>query len=102
MRNALAYASKTQRRSVSAWVSTPFAQDYAGAACKQWREVADQARLRVPKLAPRGHCSYTTYGARSSDKYIGERNRTGWSFFANVQRKALNPAAQRISFLLGW
>ncbi len=51
MRNALAYAGKTQRRLVSAWVGTAFAQDDATAACKQWREVADQARPRVPKLA---------------------------------------------------
>jgi putative transposase len=51
MRNALAYAGKTQRRIVSAWVGTAFAQDDAAAARKQWREVADQARPRVPKLA---------------------------------------------------
>jgi transposase-like protein len=51
MRNALAYAGKTQRRLVSAWVGTAFAQDDAAAARKQWREVADQARPRVPKLA---------------------------------------------------
>jgi len=41
----------TQRRIVSAWVDTAFAQDDAAAARKQWREVADQARPRVPKLA---------------------------------------------------
>jgi putative transposase len=51
MRNALAYAGKTQRRIVSAWIGTAFAQDDAGAAGKQCREVADQARPRVPKLA---------------------------------------------------
>jgi transposase-like protein len=51
MRNALAYAGKTQRRIVSAWIGTAFAQDTAAAAKKQWREVADQARPRVPKLA---------------------------------------------------
>ena len=51
MRNALAYAGKTQRRIVSAWVGTAFAQDDAAAARKQWREVADQVRPRVPKLA---------------------------------------------------
>jgi putative transposase len=51
MRNALAYAGKTQRRIVSAWIGTAFAQDDAAAAKKQWREVADQARPRVPKLA---------------------------------------------------
>src|SRR6266513_6218603 len=51
MRNALAYASKTQRRIVSAWIGTAFAQDDATAERKQWREVADQARPRVLKLA---------------------------------------------------
>ena len=51
MRNALAHAGKTQRRVVSAWVGTAFAQDDAEAARKQWREVADQARPRVPKLS---------------------------------------------------
>jgi transposase-like protein len=51
MRNALAYAGKTQRRIVSAWVGTAFAQDDAASARRQWREVADQARPRVPKLA---------------------------------------------------
>ena len=47
MQNALAYAGKSQRRIVSAWVGTAFAQDDAAAARKQWREVADQARLRM-------------------------------------------------------
>jgi len=51
MRNALAYAGKSQRRIVSAWVGTAFAQDDAAAARKQWRQVADQARPRLPKLA---------------------------------------------------
>lgn len=51
MRNTLAYAGKTQRRIASAWVGTAFAQDDAAAARKQWREVADQARPRLPKLA---------------------------------------------------
>lgn len=50
MRNALAYAGKTQHRIVSAWVGTTFAQDDAEAARKRWREVAGQARPRVPKL----------------------------------------------------
>jgi len=51
MRNAMAYAGKTQRRIVAAWIGTAFAQDDAGAARKQWRQVADQARPRVSKLA---------------------------------------------------
>lgn len=51
MRNALAYAGKTQKRVVSAWVGTAFAQDDAASAHKQWRNVADQMRPRLPKLA---------------------------------------------------
>jgi putative transposase len=51
MRNAMAHAGKTQRRIVSAWVGTAFAQDDAQAARKQWRDVADQLRPRVSKLA---------------------------------------------------
>jgi transposase-like protein len=51
MRNAMAHAGKTQRRIVSAWVGTAFAQDDAASASKQWRQVADQLRPRVSKLA---------------------------------------------------
>src|SRR6516165_5022528 len=51
MRNAMAYAGKTQRRVVSAWVGIAFAQDDVEAARKQWRQVADQLRPRVSKLA---------------------------------------------------
>ena len=51
MRSALAHAGKTQRRIVSAWIGTAFAQDDAAAARKQWREVADQVRPGVPRLA---------------------------------------------------
>jgi putative transposase len=50
-RNAMAHAGKTQRRIVSAWIGTAFAQDDAAAARTQWRQVADQARPRLPKLA---------------------------------------------------
>ena len=39
------------RRIVSAWIGTAFAQDDGAATRKQWREVADQARPREPKLA---------------------------------------------------
>ena len=42
---------QSQRRIVAAWIGTAVAQDDAAAARKQWREVADQARPRVPKLA---------------------------------------------------
>src|SRR6201989_635810 len=42
MRNALAFANKTQRRMVSAAIGTIFAQETADAARTQWRTVADQ------------------------------------------------------------
>jgi len=51
MRNAIAHAGKTQRRIVSAWIGTAFAQDDAAAAHAQWRTVADQLRPKVPRLA---------------------------------------------------
>ena len=51
MRNALAHAGKTQRRVVSAFIGTAFVQDDADAARMQWRQVADQLRIKVPKLA---------------------------------------------------
>jgi putative transposase len=44
-------AHSFSRHHVSAWVGTAFAQDDAGAARKQWRQVADQLRPRVSKLA---------------------------------------------------
>ena len=55
MRNALVHAGKTQRRIVSAWIGTAFAQDDAAAARKQWREVADQVRPRVRNAALMDH-----------------------------------------------
>jgi putative transposase len=51
MRNALAHAGKQGRRVVSAFIGTAFAQDDAEAARTQWRQVADQLRPRVKKLA---------------------------------------------------
>jgi putative transposase len=51
MRNALAHASKNGRRVVSAFIATAFAQGSADAASKQWRQVADQLRAKLPKLA---------------------------------------------------
>jgi transposase-like protein len=51
MRTALAHAGKTQRRIVSAWIGTAFAEADAPAAHAQWRRVADQIRPKVPKLA---------------------------------------------------
>lgn len=51
MRNALAYAGRQGRRVVAAFIGTAFVQDDAEAASKQWRQVADQLRPKVPKLA---------------------------------------------------
>jgi transposase-like protein len=51
MRNATAHAGKTQRRLVSAWIGTAFAEADAPAAHAQWRRVADQLRPKVPRLA---------------------------------------------------
>ena len=51
MRNALAHASKNGRRVVSAFIATAFAQTTADAAGKQWRNVANQLRAKLPRLA---------------------------------------------------
>jgi transposase-like protein len=51
MRNVLAHAGKQGRRVVSAFIATAFAQDNAKAAHAQWRQVADQLRPKLPKLA---------------------------------------------------
>ncbi len=51
MRNALAHAGRSGRRVVSAFIATAFAQDTPEAASQQWRNVADQIRPKVPKLA---------------------------------------------------
>jgi len=51
MRNALAHANKNGRRVVSAFIATAFAQGSADAAGKQWRQVADQLRAKLPRLA---------------------------------------------------
>jgi putative transposase len=53
MRNALAHAGKNGRRVVSAFIATAFAQDHADATKAQWRQVADQVRTKLPKLAAR-------------------------------------------------
>jgi transposase-like protein len=36
---------------VAAFITTAFAQDHADAARAQWRQVADQVRPKLPKLA---------------------------------------------------
>ena len=50
-RNLLAHAGGQGRRVVSAFVATAFAQEDADSAKVQWRQVADQLRPKVPKLA---------------------------------------------------
>ena len=51
MRNLLAHAGKSGRRVVSAFVATAFAQDTPETARTQWRQVADQLRPKLAKLA---------------------------------------------------
>jgi putative transposase len=51
MRDALAHAGKSDRRVVSAFIPTAFAQDDAEAARSHWRRIADQLRPKLPKLA---------------------------------------------------
>jgi len=51
LRNALAYANKTQRQMVFALINTIFAQESADAAHSQWRIVVEQLRPKFPKLA---------------------------------------------------
>src|SRR6266508_3220578 len=51
MRNVLAHAGRQGRRFVAAFIGTAFVQDDAEAARAQWRQVADQLRPKVPKLA---------------------------------------------------
>src|SRR5438128_5377207 len=51
MRNALAHAGKQGRRVVAAFIASAFAQEDAEMARSQWRQVADQLRPKVAKLA---------------------------------------------------
>jgi transposase-like protein len=51
LRNVLAHAGRQGRRVVAAFIGTAFAQNDGEAARAQWRSVADQLRVRVPKLA---------------------------------------------------
>ncbi len=50
-RNAHAHAGKSSPRVVSAFIATAFAQPDHAAAKAQWRQVADQMRPKLPKLA---------------------------------------------------
>ena len=51
MRNLLAHAGRQGRGVVAAFIGTAFAQEDAGQARAQWRQVADQLRPKAPKLA---------------------------------------------------
>ena len=51
MRNLLAHAGKHGRRVVAAFIATAFAQEDAETARSQWRQVADQIRPKIAKLA---------------------------------------------------
>jgi len=51
MRDVLAHAGKQGRRVVAAFIATAFAQEDAEMARLQWRQVADQLRPKVAKLA---------------------------------------------------
>jgi putative transposase len=51
MRNLLAHAGRQGRGVVAAFIATAFAQEDAEAARTQWRQVADQLRPKVAKLA---------------------------------------------------
>jgi len=51
MRNALARAGKSGRRVVAAFIATAFAQNDVASAKAQWRQVSDQVRPKLPKLA---------------------------------------------------
>ncbi len=50
-RTALAHAGKSGWRVVAAFIATAFAQEGAVSARAQWRQVADQVRPKLPKLA---------------------------------------------------
>jgi len=51
MRNVLAHVRQAGRRVVAAFIATAFAQEDAETARSQWRQVADQIRPKVAKLA---------------------------------------------------
>jgi putative transposase len=51
VRNLMAHAGKQGRRPIAAFIDTAFAQPDAESAKAQWRQVADQMRPKLPKLA---------------------------------------------------
>ena len=60
LRNVLAHAGRSGRRVVSAFIATAFAQEDAASARAQWRQVADQLRPKLPKLAAMLDASYAS------------------------------------------
>ncbi|CCG08821.1 Transposase, mutator type [Pararhodospirillum photometricum DSM 122] len=55
------YAGKNARRVVAAFIGTAFAQNDVASARAQWRQVADQLRPKVPKLAASDVLAYMTF-----------------------------------------
>jgi transposase-like protein len=51
VRNLMAHAGKQGRRLIGAFIDTAFAQPDVTSAKTQWRQVADQMRPKLPKLA---------------------------------------------------
>ena len=51
VRNLMAHAGKQGRRLIAAFIDTAFAQPDVTSAKAQWRQVADQMRPKLPKLA---------------------------------------------------
>ena len=109
MRNVLAHAGKSGRRVVSAFIATAFAQDTAETASTQWRTVADQIRLRVPKLATimdgaePDVLAYMTFPRRAPgqaaldqpDRAVERRNQTPHRRRRYLPQRCRHPPARR-------
>lgn len=82
-RNALAHAGKSGRRVASSFIATAFAQDTAEAESAQWRNVADQIRPKMPKLA-------SLMGSAEQDvlAYMNFPGSTGPSFIRHTRSNA--------------
>jgi len=50
MRNALAHATRSGKRMISAFIGTAFAQEDATSVKAEWRRAADQLRPKVNKF----------------------------------------------------
>lgn len=99
MRNALAHAGKSGSRVVSAFIATAFAQDDAEAAKTQWRQVADQLKPKLPKLAALMHDAEADVLAYMSFKLSAVRRNqagheggsNGWSSAIDTSRSVVSP-----------